>query len=130
MGRFCAATERESGCLAGVEFTAGRFNSGRPASRAGSGDAIGASGDVGGSRSHSLASTLPRNGVPVSGCRWPVESVFGRAAVYWTQRSVDVQRIFRALESDSGFVLFRISGWIVFTSCKVPSAAATIIYAG
>ena len=43
-----------------------RFNPARKASGAGSGNAIGTSGDMGRSRPHSCASTVPRDGAPVS----------------------------------------------------------------
>ncbi len=56
----------ESSCPAGTEFTAGRLDPARKASSAGSGDAIATSGDMGGSRPHSCASTIPSDGPPVS----------------------------------------------------------------
>jgi hypothetical protein len=53
-------------CAAGTEFTARRLNPARKASSAGSGDAIGTSGDMGRSRPHSCASTVPSDGAPAS----------------------------------------------------------------
>jgi hypothetical protein len=53
-------------CAAGTEFTARRLNPARKASSAGSGNAIGTSGDMGRSRPHSCASTVPSDGAPVS----------------------------------------------------------------
>ncbi len=81
VGRFCAAAERESGCSGDIECTAGRFNSTRPASSAGSGDAIGTTRDVGGPRPYPFASAVPRDGLPVSRCGRPVERVSGRVAM-------------------------------------------------
>ena len=52
--------------LQAAEFTARRLDPARKASSAGSGDAVGTSGDMGRSRPHSSASTIPRDGPPVS----------------------------------------------------------------
>ena len=56
----------KSSCAAGPEPTAGRLDPAREASGPGSGNAAGTSGDVDGSRPHSSASTIPRDGPPVS----------------------------------------------------------------
>ncbi len=84
LGRFRPPAKRESGCAAGTEFAARRLDAARKASSAGSGDAVGTSGDMGRSRPHSCASTIPRDGPPVSGRSRSVERLSGRAAVCWS----------------------------------------------
>jgi hypothetical protein len=59
-------SEGESSCAAGNEFAAGRLGPDRKASSVGSGDAIGTPGNMGRSRPHSSAPTVPRDGPPVS----------------------------------------------------------------
>ena len=65
-GRVRPPAKRESGRAAGTEFADGRFEPAGKASGAGSGDAVATSGDLGGSRPHSSASTVSRDGSPVS----------------------------------------------------------------
>ena len=66
LGRLRPLAKGEPCCAAGTEFTARRLNPARKASSAGSGNAIGTSGDMGRSRPHSCASTVPSDGAPVS----------------------------------------------------------------
>ena len=66
LGRLRPLAKGEPCCAAGTEFTARRLNPARKASSAGSGDAIGTSGDMGRSRPHSCASTVPSDGAPAS----------------------------------------------------------------
>jgi hypothetical protein len=67
--------------LQALNLQPGRLEAARKASSARSGDAIGTSGDMGRSRPHSYASTISRDGPPVSRRSRSVERLSGRAAV-------------------------------------------------
>jgi hypothetical protein len=64
--RFRLSTPAQSSSADCTEFTAGKLEPTRKAPSLGSGNAIGTSGDLGRSRSHSSTSTFPRDGPPIS----------------------------------------------------------------